>query len=161
MTPKTEQVKQTLSPMQQELLNRADKIFDWIGNSVDKVGDLAIKGGQAVAEQIPDIAFQYVAYGRVVLTVYILLGIFLYFMAYYTVVRIGLRDTMKLGTVQSWSGQDWHPMRYVFSIGGGVIGCIGGSLFIFVNLKEAILVWFAPKVWLMMELVHLVKMVKS
>lgn len=151
----------TMSPMQQELLNRADKIFDWIGNSVDKVSDLAIQGGQVVAQQIPDIAFQYVTYGRVILTMYILLGFFMYFMAYYTVIRIGIRDTMKLGTVQGWGGSDWHPLRSVFAITGGVTGCLIGSLLIFVNLKQAILVWFAPKVWLMLELVELVKMVKS
>lgn len=160
-TTAAEKATANLSPMQQELLNRADKIFDWIGNSVDKVGDLAVKGGQAVAEQIPDIAIQYVTYGRAVLTIYLLIGIFLLFMSYYTVVRVGLRDSMKLGTVQKWDGADWHPMRYVISICGGVGGGIFGALFFFVNLKEAILVWFAPKVWLMLELVHLVKIVKS
>jgi hypothetical protein len=58
-----------LSPMQNELLRRADSIFDSISNTVSKASDLAIQGGKAVAEQIPDIAFQYIAYGRVANTV--------------------------------------------------------------------------------------------
>lgn len=150
-----------LGPMQQELLNRADKIFDWIGNSVEKVGDLAIQGGKAVAEQIPDIAFQYVAYARASLTFYVLLGFFMYFVMYYSVIRVAMRDSMNIGTVQNWTGPDWHPMRYVIGIGGGASAAIVGSLLVFTNLKELFLVWFAPKVWLMLELVHLIKIVKS
>ncbi len=147
--------------MQEELLARADKIFDWIGQSMDKVGDLAIQGGKAVAEQVPDIAMQYVAYGRVTLTVYIVLGLFSFFIAYYSFFRVGLRDSMKLGMVQTYGGKDWHPLRIGMSIVGGAFGLIAGGLLVFVNLKEFVLVWFAPKVWLMMELVQLVKMVKS
>ena len=55
---KAEQVTQTaesLSPMQAELLKRADDIFKSIGEAVTKASDIA-------AEQIPDIAMQYVTY---------------------------------------------------------------------------------------------------
>lgn len=147
--------------MQQELLNRADKIFDWIGNSVDKVGDLAIQGGKAVAEQIPDIAFQYVAYGRASLTFLVLFGFVLWYFGYFSIVKIGLRNAMKLDDVSRWHGKEWHPARVLVMIFGGAIGGIAGTIFVFANLKELFLVWFAPKVWLMLELVHLVKIVKG
>ena len=150
-----------LSPMQQELLNRADKIFDWIGNSVDKVGDLAIQGGKAVAEQIPDIAYQYVAYGRASLTTYVILGLLFLALSYHCVWRVGIRNKLNLPNYHNWSGENWAVSRIIIMMGGGAGGFIIGSILVFNNLKELFLVWFAPKVWLMLELVHLVKMVKG
>lgn len=43
---------QTLSPIQEELLKRADSIFDSIAKSVAQAKDFAV-------EQLPDIAIQY------------------------------------------------------------------------------------------------------
>ena len=57
-----------LSPLQQELLTRADNIFSSISDVVGKTTTFA-------AEQIPDIALQYVAYGRVISTMTVVVGL--------------------------------------------------------------------------------------
>lgn len=54
-----------LSPIQRELLSRADDIFATIGSAVSSATDAAVRAGAVVAKEIPDIAWQYIAYGRV------------------------------------------------------------------------------------------------
>ena len=49
--------EKTLSPMQQELLNRADAVMASIGSAVNR-------GAEFVQGQVPEIALQYVAVGR-------------------------------------------------------------------------------------------------
>jgi hypothetical protein len=44
---------------------------------------------------------------------------------------------------------------------GGIGGSVAGAMMVFINLKSLILVWFAPKVWLMLELVTLIKSAKG
>jgi len=50
-----------LSPMQDELLKRADSIFDGISKTVSATKEFAL-------EQIPDVAYQLIAYQRAWLT---------------------------------------------------------------------------------------------
>lgn len=44
-----------LSPIQEELLKRADSIFSSVATAVGQAKDIAV-------EQLPDIAYQYIAY---------------------------------------------------------------------------------------------------
>lgn len=62
----TTETADKLSPLQQNLLDRADSIFAAIGNTVTKATDFA-------TAEIPDIAYQYVAYGRVMATVILIM----------------------------------------------------------------------------------------
>jgi len=55
-----------LSPIQQELLNRADSIFDSIKNAAIVAKDFAV-------EQLPDVAYQLIALERAYLTTLFLL----------------------------------------------------------------------------------------
>lgn len=121
-----------LSPMQQELLNRADAIFDSVGKAVTTAGEF-------VAGQVPDIATQYVAYGRAWTTCAVVLGILLLIFAIWMVKKM----------FSTWDSPDLTPIA--------MVPISAGFLLVSINFKEFLLVWFAPKVWLLQEIVHLVK----
>jgi hypothetical protein len=144
-----------LSPIQNEVLKRADAILDSIGSAVSKASDLAMQGGRAVAEQIPDVAFQYVAYGRVLATAYILLGIAFMTVGIWLARKYGFMNVQKAKN----TGAGWADSR-IASIVVGVISTLVGFIITLVNLKSFVLVWFAPKVWLLLEIVELVKQVR-
>jgi hypothetical protein len=132
MTNKTE----TLSPMQQELLNRADAIFS-------AMADAASKASSFVAEQVPEIALQYVAFGRAWLT---------------TLVVISILCVIVSAILFRWlakNGLDDSPLP--FSVFFGMcVSFVLGLVLILNNLKDFLLVWFAPKVWLITSIAQLV-----
>jgi hypothetical protein len=135
-----------LSPMQAALLSRADSIFTALGNTVEKAKDMAVEGGKMVAEQLPDIAYQYVAYGRAINTVYIAIAIAIMF--------IGWRVARKMNC-------DMGESEFFGRLFGGIAPMIVGVIVFLVNLKDFIMVWFAPKVWLIMEIAELVRKVRG
>lgn len=141
MTTKTE----SLSPMQQELLNRADAIMRAVGDAVSKTADFA-------KEQVPDIAYQYVAFGRASETIYILLALALLTVGLYLLVRVGLMNSRNLPN--HYGG--WNEGR-MLAVGVGIPISFFSFIGVLVNLKGFLLVWFAPKIWLIQEIVHLVK----
>lgn len=120
-----------LSPIQQELLMRADSIFKTLGEAATKAYDVA-------STQLPDLAVQYVLYGRVSATTIIVLAL--------------------LAIIASV-----HYTKKYFAESNGTIlvitevtGILSAAVII-INLPNFLLVWFAPKIWLMQEIVHLVK----
>ena len=152
MTQNTEQ----LTPMQAALLERADAIFNSIGGAVQKAGDLAWKAGEKVAAEIPEVAIQYVAYGRALETALMVIGLMMVFLGLWLLVRLALMNVCKLE--DDYRGP--HDGRIYGGAFGAVIAAIS-SIFVLTHIKGFFLVWFAPKVWLLLELVNLVKMVKS
>jgi hypothetical protein len=135
-----------LSPMQQEMINRADSIFASISESVSKVSDFG-------KEQIPDIAYQFILFNRAYITFAEVIGVAFLVLAYYLVIRVAIQDSHKLGLdfLDEW-------------VGARTVACIAGVLFAFVgllnialNMKMFFMVWFAPKIFLIQELVNLAK----
>lgn len=121
--------------MQQELLNRADAILNSISTAVGTAKDFAM-------EQLPDIAYQFVTFGRFyessamfVASVFIAIGLY----------------------VVLFVSRKYKEDNKVITIVVGVVMSIIGSLIVLGNFKTFALVWFAPKVWLMVEIVKLVK----
>lgn len=133
--------KETLSPIQQEILNRADSIFASISSTVGAGVELA-------KEQLPDIALQYIMFGRGYTSILMVLALVLLVVAYHCAVRVGIKDKYKMGDSE---------LRIIIAILGGIVSAFIGTLMFFMNLKEFILVWFAPKIWIIQEIVHLVK----
>jgi hypothetical protein len=127
-----------LTPMQTELLRRSDAIMESIGNVVGTAVDFS-------KEQIPDIAFQYVAFERAYSSFYIITGVLLYVLCAYSL----------LSAIKNW-GMWSEDHRVVFLMGNSVLGFIG-TMFVFINLKTFLLVWFAPKVFLLQSLTSLIK----
>lgn len=147
----------TLSPMQQELLSRADSIFAAIGETVSKASDAAVSAGTALAKEIPDFAYQYIAFGRAYNTGVILISLFLIFIWYKWFLRIGMYNTKNLPDQRYGV---WSDARIIQTIIGLAAGVAGLTTF-FSNIKDMILVWVAPKVWLILELANLVRRVKG
>jgi hypothetical protein len=152
MSKHTQQVpaaNDSLTPLQQALLDRADSIMDSLSATVSKASAFA-------SDQIPDIAFQYVAYGRASLTTYMCLGITLFCIGMWLCIRVALQDVYKQGTIKTYWGLEWCQPRQ-FAMGSGVVATVVGAVVSLVNLSNVIMVWFAPKVWLINEIARLVK----
>lgn len=135
----------TLTPIQTELLRRADSIFDSLAKTVNQAKDFA-------SEQIPDIAFQYVAWGRGYLTAYEVIGTILVIVGLWSVLRVSMMNSLKLRDDFS----DPHPIRFIAGF-AGLFMTVAGTITTLSHLKEFMMVWFAPKVWLITEIVNLVR----
>lgn len=141
--------QETLSPMQQELLSRADTIFQKVSEAASKAYDVA-------SEQLPDIAYQFIAYNRVYLTSVITISL---------LIEIALIWFITHFAVKSYK-QDLknEPLFYDYS---PLIGIPSLVLFVYtvfvllptmlITFKPFIMVWFAPKLFLITEIIHLVK----
>lgn len=129
--------------MNEELQNKAVEIITAIQDSIGKAGEFAMV-------QLPDIAQQYVIYGRVK-SVIVLLAFATLSFALLTLARWAYKFP--------WYGDAYGKERraesnytvLVFSTG---IGALCG---LFAFLSFDLLVWFAPKVWLLKELSTLFK----
>lgn len=125
-----------LSPMQEQLLQRADSIFTSISAGVAKAGEFA-------SEQIPDIAMQYVAFGRAYNTTAVLGSLILI-----VIYGFVLRKLYRTGNMEIF-----FPVAI---LGGFATGSITIPIFLS-HIKSFLLVWYAPKIWLITEIVSLVK----
>lgn len=128
-----------ISPMQQELLDRADSIFSGISSAVSTAKDFAV-------EQLPDIAYQFVAFGRFYESAVFALGLILFSVGMYLVVQLVVRNKSNC--------RGGNEVGYV--IAGGFTSLVG-VFNIFDTFKSFAMVWFAPKIWLVVEIVKLVK----
>lgn len=138
------QTAESLSPMQAELLKRADDIFRSIGEAATKASEFA-------SEQIPDIAMQYVTYGRVMCTIKAVVAVVILLVGLYLMIRVAVQDSRNLGTQRSgeWVGERF--MAFVV----GFFASAGGLVAVFETIGNAILVWFAPKIWLIKALTQM------
>lgn len=135
----TTATEQTLSPLQQALLNRADEIMNAISAAAHSATDFA-------KEQLPDIAMQYVAYGRGYTTFVVVIGALL--------MIAGLVGFFRyvIGNAKDYS-EDGRIVVGIFT----VISTFVGSIVLFTNISTFMMVWLAPKVWLIQEIVHMIK----
>ena len=138
--------KETLSPLQTELLSRADAIFASISTAVGKATDFA-------AVQIPDIAMQYVTFGRAYSSIVILVAIVILLIGLFLIVFVAIKNCYKIPSCYYGSWGDGRTSALIF--GGGFV-FVGFTLFA-INMYDFLMVWFAPKIWLITELVKLAK----
>lgn len=135
-----------LSPIQKELLGRADSIFGAISDAVSKASNFA-------AEQIPDIAMQYVAFGRAYHTSMIVGAIAIFLLGLYFIIFLTFKNSAKLPN-DRW-GQP-HGGRFFFAM-GGIGAVVTGVCGVGANLQNFLMVWFAPKIWLIQSMAKLIK----
>jgi len=141
------QKEETLSPMQQELLNRADEIFKSIGNVVNSAAEFG-------KEQIPDIAYQFIMYSRAYISLTAFLAFFMMCIGLWLVINVAIRDTRNLGMTKYES--DWVGVRYVAILAGIIITVVSTIIFFF-KLKMLIMVWFAPKIFIILGISELIR----
>lgn len=133
----------SLTPVQQELLNRADSIIASIGDAVNRSTEF-------VQGQVPDIALQYVAFGRAYETVNMLISLAMFLVGLWLVINVGVRNTRKFkDCIDGWS------LPRMFAVGFGSLSTMVGLVAFGAQLKGFLLVWFAPKVWLILEIARL------
>lgn len=140
------QVVSALTPMQQALLDRADSIFASIGSTMSKASDI-------VSQQVPDIAVQYVAYGRASATVFEIAILGLLAFGVWLFYCVGCRNVFELKDCYQ---EDPHAVRIASWVIGGILS-ICSLIATLCCLPNLIMVWFAPKVYLLNEIVELAK----
>ena len=120
--------------MNEQLQGKLVEILASIQNAARATGDFAMR-------ELPDVAQSYVMYGRAIHTIALIFGV---------VIAIGLVVLI----VKKWedvTGYEVWPIP-VLLVGGG-----GSFTLIATNFAPTLLVWFAPKVWLLNEIASLSK----
>ncbi len=124
--------------MKEELQNKLVEVLTSMQSAVTKAGDFA-------AEQLPDIAQQYIAYGRIVEVPFAIFG-WLTFAGF-------ILMSWRLFKHAAEAGDEDSGFMGIFSlVGTGLAG-----LFAMTQSRDAILVYVAPKVWLLKEIAQLIK----
>ena len=133
-----------LSPMQEELLSRADAIFGSIATAVGQAKDLAV-------EQLPDIAYQYIAFNRAYLTFISLFAVVCW--AGFQALCIWYNNkSCNLQKLKQWDFDQWVP----WAMGTFLTTAFFGIMFLN-NVKDLFMVWFAPKIFIIEHIIQLVK----
>lgn len=125
--------------MKEELQGKLVEILTSIQGAVGKASDFAM-------EQIPDVAMQYLMFGRITNTIeaVVLTSVFVILLYYWIkLVKYCLKE-----------GQEGDAIGFGLFGGGGLVLFF---LLTFCSIKEAILPWVAPKVWLIKEIAGMVK----
>jgi hypothetical protein len=136
---------ETLSPIQQEMLNRADAIFNAIGKTVDATVEFG-------KEQIPDIAYQYLTFERVYISVIFVLFLGTLLLGLWLVVNVAFRNTLNIAT----DGSGFSDLRFFSGLCGLCVSILGVSG-VLGNMRTLFMVWFAPKIYLIQSMVDIIK----
>jgi Ca2+/Na+ antiporter len=143
--------------MKEELQGKLVEILTSIQTATGKAADFAM-------EQLPDIAQSYVVFGRVYGLLLTSAGLALLCAAAYLVL-LGVR-AYRRGESEYRQKHPTNEYRILyrdkFETGlvqfvAGLIASIFGLSVFLSSLGPTLLVWFAPKVWLLKEIAHLVK----
>jgi hypothetical protein len=124
--------------MNEQLQSQLAAILGSIHTGVAKASDFAMA-------ELPSIAQQYVMYGRAAITLGVVLGLVAFFAAY------------KLARFGASKNEYGEETEQILGIGGAVAAGFIGLVLLTINTSQALLVWFAPKVWLLKELAQLIK----
>lgn len=130
-----------LSPMQEQLLGQASSILKSVTETVSKATDFA-------AAQVPDIALQYVAYGRASATITVLLALACIILSAWILAQVCFNNKYNIRESDARVFTGFLSLLFI-GVPSIVVFCH--------NLNDMIMVWMAPKVWLIRELVDLVK----
>lgn len=123
--------------MKEELQSKLVEILASIQAASAKASDFAM-------EQLPDIAQSYLLYGRVSATVTT---------ALFLVVMLLSVWMVKRGTKLDRAGSEAAVVFWM----AGCFGVAIGFVVFAITLHETLLVWLAPKVWLLQEIAGLLK----
>ncbi len=124
--------------MNEQLQSKLVEILSGIQSATKEAGDFAM-------EQLPDIAQQYVMYGRVNSLVWL----FAWAVVFIAAVYMNFRFVRYMKNEDEW---EMSPLLMATVSGAG-----GAGMVFMTCAQTAALVWFAPKVWLLKELASLIK----
>jgi len=125
--------------MKEELQGKLVEILSSIQAAAGKASDFAM-------DQLPDIAQSYVAYGRAANTIGALLMLALAVTALLVALKL---HAIKSKTDEYYDGfYVWFPALFAVGIPSGLF---------LMALPQVLLVWLAPKVWLVKEIARMLK----
>lgn len=116
---------------------------------ITSIQDATKAGADFALTQLPDIAQQYVLYGRVTATTWLAAAVLAFAAALYVALRHGFFPKDRAGMYWTEDG------RLLAAVIASIATVAAGFLSMHFAGKAA-LVWFAPKVWLIKELADLV-----
>lgn len=129
--------------MKEELQGKLVEILTSIQTAAGKASDFAMA-------ELPDIAQSYIVYGRASSVIGILVGLIMIAAAAWGAHLI----------IKANKGAKAYEEPIGLNVFGGLgltfIGAMGGFTALF-SLQSALLVWFAPKVWLLKEIAGMLK----
>lgn len=129
--------------MNEQLQEKLVEILNGIQEAARATGDFAM-------EQLPDIAAQYVLYGRISSTTGVLIALIGFCASLFVALRFGFFSK------KAYEGGDWTDEGFFSAVIGGSLAM--GFFVLFVcAAQSALLVWLAPKVWLLKEIAGLLK----
>jgi hypothetical protein len=128
--------------MKEELQTKLVEILTSVQTAVGQASDFAMA-------ELPDIAQSYIVYGRAAYTAAMVVGLVLLMVACFAA-RLWVIEGGK-----SWS--DRNEPRFFFGLFGTLGGGMLGLMVLAINASSALLVWFAPKVWLLKEIAGMLK----
>ena len=126
--------------MKDELQGQLVNILVDIQKAVSKASDFAV-------EQLPDVAMQYLMYGRVTKTVIIAISVLVLLCCAYTIY-----SRLKKLREQGYEDVD-SEMLIFFSM---IFSAVSGIVFL-ANISSFFMVWLAPKVWLIKQIAEIVR----
>lgn len=121
--------------MKQELQDQLVDILSSISNTVGQAKDFALV-------QLPDIAQSYILYGRVLGTFILTMSVISIIVFIYIAYRLERRAS---------GGYKGLPSTVA------VVASVIPFVFFICNFSSTLLVWFAPKVWLLKEIARLIR----
>lgn len=134
--------------MKDELQSKLVEILSSIQTAAGKAGDFAMV-------QLPDIAQSYVLYGRALETSAVLLSLLVFVSGFYVAMKYGFLNKEAVHQT-GYSKGEWYAHR-IAAVAGGSLISVGGFVGVCTNAATFMLVWFAPKVWLLKEIAGLIK----
>ena len=130
-----------MTDLSKELLTRADLIFGKIADAASNVNTLAM-------EQLPDIATQFILYSRVLHTAQL----------FGALILIGLAVWLyKMGFKKRDNKQSFYDYEGFWYFRLGTLCAIIGLFLLILKFHSFCMVWLAPKIFLITEIVQLVK----
>lgn len=137
-----------MNEIAQEVFKRADVIGDWASGKLGQTID-------AATQQVIDLAMQYVMYGRIYNTVTFIIACgFLWFTLWLALSK-GFLDKENV-VKHGYNNGDWEFSRVCCAAAGVCLSLLSVTSFIY-SIKGVILVWAAPKIWLIVQLTELAK----
>jgi len=137
-----------MNEIAQEVFKRADVIGDWASGNLGQTID-------AATQQVIDLAMQYVMYGRIYNTVTFIIACgFLWFTLWLALSKgfLDKENVLKEGRNKG----NWEPSRVGYAFAGVFLSLFSMTAFLS-SIKDVILVWAAPKIWLIVQLTELAK----
>jgi hypothetical protein len=130
--------------MKNVLVEKSLEIVNSIQSTVGKTAEYA-------QEQLPDIAQQYIAYGQIyqttILSLALIASITLFILSWRSA---KVRDRAIPGSVLSTTEFFMVSGTEFFMVSG-----FGSTIIALYNVSETIMVWTAPKVWLIREVIYM------